>query len=112
MSDAPKIHSTMSDLDAAAQAGPYRHGLPGGKRITFPDPGEMDWMEAEAFLGDLEGSTSNREMLEKWLSKEDFKKLADSKINLYQLNALAQLVSKHYQAILGGQGNGIGSTES
>ncbi|WP_417372719.1 hypothetical protein [Glutamicibacter protophormiae] len=108
MTDAPKIHATLSDLDSAAKAGAFVQALNGGKRITFPDPGEMEWTAAEEFLQDLQ-SRDTRGMLEKWLSEADFKKLLDAKLNLYQISALGKLVNSHYEAIFGDQGNGIGS---
>lgn len=111
MADAIKINSVMSDLDVTV-AGKYIHILPGNKRITFPDPGEMQWIEAEEFMQDFEASRSNREAMEKWLSADDFKKLAESKLTMYQLNQLSVLVRKHYEAVFGDEGNATGSTES
>lgn len=108
MTDAPKIHATLSDLDAASKAGPFVQGLNASKRITFPDPGEMEWTEAEEFLQDLQ-SQNTRGMLEKWLSEADFKKLMDAKLNLYQISTLGNLVNAHYEAIFGERGNAIGS---
>lgn len=111
MTDAPKINATMADLDAAAHAGPFRQALTGGKRITFPDPGEMEWTKAEEFLNDLIAA-STQEMVKKWLSEEDFKKLMDAKLNLYQINELGRRIMAHYEAIFGPQEKGTGSTGS
>lgn len=111
MTDAPKINATMSDLDSVAQAGPFIQALSGGKRITFPDPGTMEWTKAEEFLEDLDKSNT-RGMLEKWLSEADFKKLIDAKLNLYQIAELGRRVNAHYEAIFGPMGNGTGSTGS
>lgn len=108
MSDTPKIHANLDDLDAAAQAGPFVQALNGGKRITFPDPGEMEWTAAEEFLQDIQ-SKNTRGMLEKWLSEADFKKLLDAKLNLYQISQLGKLVNNHYKAIFGDEGNVTGS---
>lgn len=108
MSDTPKIHANLDDLDAAAQAGPFVQALNGGKRITFPDPGEMEWTAAEEFLQDIQ-SQNTRGMLEKWLSEADFKKLLDAKLNLYQISQLGKLVNNHYKAIFGDEGNVTGS---
>lgn len=108
MTDAPKINATLNDLDSGAQAGSFVLGLKGGKRITFPDPGAMEWTAAEEFLQDLQ-SQNTRGMLEKWLSPADFKKLLADKLNLYQISELGKLVNAHYEAIFGEQGNGIGS---
>lgn len=112
MSDTPKIHSTMNDLDSASQAGPFRQSLKGGKIIAFPDPGVMDWLEAEEFLQDIQGAASTKVMVERWLSEADFKKLVDSKLNLYQMQELGKRVGEHYKALFGDQGNGIASSES
>lgn len=112
MSDTPKIHSSLADLDAGSQAGPFRQALKGGKTIVFPDPGVMDWLEAEEFLQDIEGATSTKGMVEKWLSPADFKKLVEAKLNLYQMKELGKKVGAHYKALFGDQGNDTGSSES
>jgi len=112
MSDAPKINSTMADLDSAAKAGSFRQALKGGKIITFPDIGEMGWIEAEEFAQDLMGAQSSATVMKKWLSEADYKKLLDAKLNLYQMNELGRRVMTHYESILGNQGNAPGSTES
>lgn len=109
MTDAPKIHATLSDLDSAAKAGAFVQALNGGKRITFPDPGEMEWTAAEEFIQDIQGAASTKVMVEKWLSPADLKKLMEAKLNLYQMQELGRRIGNHYEALLGDQGNGTGS---
>lgn len=103
MSDTPKIHATLSDLDASAKAGPFVQALKNNKRITFPDPGEMEWTEAIDLVDDI---TSNaRAAMKKWLSEADYNKLLEAKLTLYQFSELGRRVGQHYQAILGEPGN-------
>lgn len=112
MTDKPQITATLADLDNSAKAGSYRQALNGGKIITFPDPGELGWEEAEEFLNDIQNAKSTRKLVERWLSKADMDKLIAAKLTMYQMNELGRRVGEHYKALLGDQGNATGSTES
>lgn len=104
-SDKIKINDSLSSLEISASAEPYRFGLPGSKVITFPDPGEMPWDQAEEFLAGLSAPDAKiSEIMEKWLSDEDYQTLKDAKLSLRQMIALAQKVTKHYEAVLGAPG--------
>lgn len=111
MSDKPKIHASLASLEVEAAPEPFKFGLSGGKVITFPDPGDMDWLEAEAFMQDIAGQP-NSIVFEKWLSAEDFKKLKAEKLSLRQVTAISTAVGQHYQGIFGGPGEGDASTAS
>lgn len=103
--DKPTVHSTTSSLDADAKVEPYVHATRGGKRITFPDPFEMEFEEAEEFMASLEGVKSS-EVLRRWLSDGEYDLLKDDHLTLRQMMVLTQKVQAHYEAWLGDQGNG------
>lgn len=110
MSDKPTIHASLSSLDLEDAPEPFRFGLSGGKTVTFPDPGEMDWLEAEDFMADVQGQ-SNSKVFQRWLSAEDFKKIKAEKLTLRQAAAIARQVGEHYRGIFGDSGEGAGSTD-
>ncbi|NUP30348.1 MAG: hypothetical protein HOU01_01345 [Streptomycetaceae bacterium] len=100
-SDKPTIHATWAEIDKEAKElapGPFVQALPGNKRITFPDPLEMDWIEVEQFLSDVI-NRPNSESFKRWLSEADYQKLADTKPTLAQVMVLAKRVQQHYGAV-------------
>lgn len=106
-SDRIKVTRTLAQLDVSAAPEPYRLGLPGNKVVTFPDPGEMAWDEAEAFVTDMTSpTTSVTDVLRRWLSEDDFEALKESKMTLRQMIALTEDVVRHYGDIFGGPGEG------
>lgn len=109
--DHPKIHATLAGLDVDAKPEPFRFGLPGGKVITFPDPGEMEWTEAEDFMEQVQAG-SNRAMMQRWLSEDDYQKLLDARLTLRQMAALGKAVGKHYEDVFGGPGEDDASSPS
>ncbi|HET8536086.1 MAG TPA: hypothetical protein VFL73_02800 [Solirubrobacteraceae bacterium] len=101
MADKPTIHSTWAEIDKQASElspGPFVLTLPGNKRITFPDPLDMDWIEVEGFIRDIV-SAPNSESFKRWLSEEDYQKLADAKPSLKHVIVIARSVQEHYGAI-------------
>ena len=101
MTDKVSINSSWADIDKDAKElapGPFVQGLPGNKRITFPDPLEMDWVEVEGFLSDVI-NRPNSESFKRWLSAEDFGKLEAAKPSLAQIMVIAQKLQKHYGQI-------------
>jgi len=101
MADKPTINSTWADIDKDAKElapGPYVLALPGNKRITFPDPLEMDWIEVESFLSDVI-DRPNSESFKRWLSEADYEKLADAKPTLAQIMVISKRVQDHYGQI-------------
>jgi len=102
--DKPNVH-TLASLDVETGAEPYVYMTKARKRVTFPDPGEMDAFEAEEMLisfGDPQ--ITSKEMLQRWLSETDFKALGAEKLTFYQMLALIADVQKHYEAIFGKPG--------
>ena len=102
MSDKPIVHDSLADLGKEMHVEPYTLGTPKGL-ITFPNPADMDWLEAEKFLTSI-GRDPNSVALKKWLSEADYTKFAANKLTLGQVTDLASRVTKHYEAIFGPQG--------
>lgn len=101
MADKPTINSTWAEIDKEAKElapGPFVQALPGNKRITFPDPLEMGWVEVEGFLTDII-NRPNSESFKKWLSEEDYQKLSDAKPSLAQVMVIAKKLQAHYTQI-------------
>lgn len=104
--DKVTISSSWADIDAEAkglQPGPFVQMLPGNKRITFPDPLAMNFVEVETFLTDVINSP-NSEQLKRWLSEDDYKKLTDANPSLAHIVAMSKKVWAHYDAIKGALG--------
>ena len=101
MADKPTINSTWADIDREAKdlaPGPFVQALPGNKRISFPDPLEMDWVDVEYFLSDVI-NRPNSESFKRWLSEEDYQKLSDAKPSLAQVLVIAKRLQAHYGQI-------------
>lgn len=105
--DKPVVHDSLADLAKEAETEPYVLGTENGT-VTFPDPGGMDWIEAERFMLQL-GNARNSDALKKWLSPEDYKRLADSKPSLGAITIMTQRIYKHYEKIFGPMGEGPAS---
>lgn len=104
--DKIQVNDSLDSLDVEETRDPYRFALPGNKIITFPDPMDMGFVEAEEFVRALTtGEMSLAESFEKWLSEEDFKALKDANLTLRQVAALTQKVAAHYQDVFGDPGN-------
>ena len=103
MTDKPKVHASLTDLESEGKPEPFVYLTSKNKRVTFPDLFEMDWEEAEKFLFDMENKP-NSEVLKEWLSAKDLAALKESKLSLRQMNILLHKVMAHYQGIVGGQG--------
>lgn len=106
-SDTPTITRTLASLEVEAAPEQYVWGTKAGKRVVFPDPGEMDAWEAEEFLKDLSGrgvSTSSREALTKWVGEAGVKALDAEKFTYRQFLALMNDVQNHYKSFFGDPG--------
>lgn len=109
MSDNPLENSTLARLGKTETPGPYvYHSRTGKQKVTFPDPGEMDWIKAEEFLGDF-ASKKDSTVLQKWLSKDDYDTVLAEKWNLREKNAVLQDVAAHYEDIFGTPGEDTAS---
>lgn len=111
--DKPAVNASLSSLEVEESRAPYRFALKGNKVISFPDPMEMDFLEAEALVHSLSNpETSLTEALERWLTEEDFTKLKDAGLNMRQIGALMQAVGDYYRDVFGDLGNSEGSANS
>jgi len=110
MSDTPKVHATLAALTTDDAPEQFVLAVTGSKRITFPDPGEMGWDEAETFLRDLASNkVSSKEALSRWLSPTDFKALTAEKLTYRQLRTLVTQVQRHYSDLFGTPGESTAS---
>lgn len=106
MADKIKINDSLDSLDIEATREPYRLGLPGNKVVTFPDPLDMGFVEAEEFVRALtSGEMTVAESFEKWLSKDDYKALVEANLTLRQVVALTEKVANYYKDVFGEPGN-------
>ena len=84
--------------------------LSGGKRVKFPDPGELHAFEGDAFMSDLSGAATAEDVFAKWLEKGDVEKLRNEKgFTLYKMNALMKKLQAHYEAAFGNAGEDTAS---
>lgn len=98
-SDSPKATLTLASLDVQADVDAFTFGIK-SKIISFPNPGDMPWDEAQEFMEGMESANASQ-LLKLWLSEEDHKILMDGKLSLRQMNALLEAVVDHYQSIFG-----------
>lgn len=111
MADKIQVNDTLSSLDLEAAPEPYRFGLPGGKVITFKNPSELGFKEAEEFMAmasNPEGVMLS-EFLRRWLSEKDYKTFEGANLPMKAVQAIVLKAQKHYNAILGDAGNSAGS---
>lgn len=102
MSDTPQ--STLSRLKKVETKGPYPYVCRNGKdKILFPDPAEMDWLEAEEFIRDFR-TKDESVWMKKWLSEEDFDLMLGEKLKGKELAAILMEMVEHYQGQMGDQG--------
>lgn len=104
MSDSPLQNATLARLGKTEDPGPYEYVSRTGKdKVVFPDPGKMDWLEAEELLADFARKPDSK-ILKKWVSAEDFEILLAEKWTLREKNAVLRDIFEHYQDIFGTPG--------
>lgn len=103
INDKPTIHASTSKLDQQGLPEPFVFVTGSGHRITFPDPLDMDFEQAEEFLEDLNGK-KNSEILPKWIGADDYEALKAERLSLRKLRTLLDMVVVHYQGALGDAG--------
>lgn len=97
-----KVNASLSSLDVESGVKPYRFALSKNRIITFPNPQEMAWDEAEAFMTQISNpDVSISEVFSGWLSHEDFEKLKAEKLTLAQVSEIVRLVTAHYESVFG-----------
>lgn len=103
MSDNPLEDATLNRLGKVEHPEPYVYVTKTGKKkVTFPDPGRMEWTEAEEFLIKLDRPDS--QVLAGWLSEKDHETYLAEKLDRRQHIRVMQDVRRHYADIFGGQG--------
>lgn len=104
--DTPKVHATLAKITAEVHdVEEFMLGLPNGKRVTFPDIYAQESEAAENLVRDLAtGVTSNWEVLDRWLSKEDAAALRAEKLSLRELIAVLEAAQHYYETSYGTPG--------
>jgi len=107
MPDKITVNGSLSSLDTeGTPAAPYRFALNDNKIITFPNPLDLPFEEAEDLIQTVtDPATSITAAFEKWLSEEDYAKLRAARLSLRQIAALSKKVADHYSEIFGDAGN-------
>ena len=94
--------SALEKIDGAADPEPFTLGLK-SKIVTFPDPFALSIEESERLMADLEGTTSIKATLNRWLSEEDAE-LIIKNLSVRKTRVLLAQVRKHYASFLGDEG--------
>lgn len=111
MSDTPNITDSWASIEKevrATDAKPYVLALPDSKRITFPNPGDMNWVEGEELVR-FAMTAGNVDFFRKYLSADDFKAFSDLRPTLSQVLELSKRIGKHYEVIFGTVGESSAS---
>ena len=103
---APASFNLLDHLEKETKVKPFTAVIDAdGTEITFPNPLEMKWREAERFMNIMTADgVSVGEVFSEWLSEEDFKALEDADVPMSALMELAKAVSEHYGAAFGTPG--------
>lgn len=104
--DKPKVLGSLAAFSKEAAAfdrQPARFAAADGSFITFPDPMEMDAFESDDLLHVLINADS-RVALKRWLSQEDYTKVADAKMTRRAMKAMVSKATTYYEDVFGGQG--------
>jgi hypothetical protein len=96
---------TLASLDVEASPEPYVYMTRAGRRVSWPDPGDLDAFEADEFLAEMDDpSIRLGPLLTRWLGDDAVADLKAEKLTLRQMSALLEAVKTHYQLILGTPG--------
>lgn len=101
-------HGSIDALVSEHDPKPYVYTTKAGVDVTFPDPGELDWEEAEEWLEDMM-RLKNSEGLTKWLEEDEYEALRQEGLTLRQMVKLMAIVQRHYGDIFGDLGEGPAS---
>lgn len=106
--DRPTVHVTRSKLQPDTKAGPFVFGAKAedkNVRVTFPDPDDMPWQEAEDLLSDLlNPQVSPKQALLRWLDDDNYADLERLGLTFGEMRTLMDQVGDHYKAIFGAPG--------
>lgn len=104
MSDNPLENATLAKIKTIEDGGPYIYTCRDGKHtVTFPDFGDMDWMDAEKFMDDMLKLPESK-WIPRYISEEDWGRLQAEKLKASQFYSVIRDVMKHYQGIFGDEG--------
>ena len=111
MTDSPKIDLVLSDLEKEiAKPEPFTVVLSKNKRITFLDPFGFKMSERSEILSMYErtqrGEADDLDLLEKIMTKTDFKAYVAEDLPIRTHEALTKRVMAHFQGSLGDAGKG------
>ena len=104
--DKPKVLGSIAAIKKEAGSfdrDPARFALPDGGFITFPDPMEMEAFESDELLHTLLNE-DNQAGMRKWLSTEDFDKVAALRLTRREMRTLVQDAVEYYDDVFGAQG--------
>lgn len=101
--DKINVNASLSALDTESSIEPYKFALSRNRIITFPNPEDLPWDKAEAFMSMLESGSNATisEVFGNWLTEEDFQKLSDENLSMRQVTALVKLVTEYYSDVFG-----------
>ena len=108
MSDTPThVSLTLAQLDKelGEPPAPYVFALADSTRVTFPNPGIMEALEAEQMLVDFASSSGRAtEILGRWLDAEDLERLLAARLSFRQMSGLLEHVLAYYKDVFGSPG--------
>ena len=97
--------SLLDHLEKEAKVKPFTAEIAKDVVITFPNPMDMKWQEAQRFMNIMTAENASvGEVFSEWLSEEDYAALENADVTLNQMMTLAQAVSEHYSAAFGTPG--------
>ena len=103
---APASFNLLDHLEKETKVKPFTAVIDAdGTEITFPNPMDMKWQEAQRFMNIMTAeNTSVGEVFSEWLSEEDYAALENANVTMSQMMTLAQAVSEHYSTSFGTPG--------
>lgn len=95
---------SLADVSVPDSPGPHVYYCRNGKdKITFPDVGAMDWLQAEQMERDFNDEYPS-DFLKKWLSEKDYALLVKENLRPAHLRVLLQQFGEHNAKIMGDPG--------
>lgn len=103
---APASFNLLDHLEKETKVKPFTAVIDAdGTEITFPNPMDMKWQEAQRFMNIMTAEDASvGEVFSEWLSEEDYAALENANVTMSQMMVLAQAVSEHYSASFGTPG--------
>lgn len=102
---APASFNLLDHLEKETKVKPFTAQIAEDVVITFPNPMEMKWQEAQRFMNIMTADNASvGEVFSEWLSEDDYAALENADVTMSQMMTLAQAVSEHYAASFGTPG--------